>query len=75
MTSYIDFLLFISEYQSFIGSLLLFENTYIMFRNELLDFEKWKNFMFDQWLTICWDIIEMAATMHFSKITQMFATL
>ena len=46
-----------------------------MLENELLDFGKWKNFMFDQWLAICWDIIETAATIHFSKITQMFATL
>ena len=43
--------------------------------NELLNFGKWKNFMFDQWLAICWDIIEIPATVHFSKITQMFATL
>ena len=46
-----------------------------MLGNELLDLGKWKNFMFDQWLAICCDIIEMAATIHFSKITQMFATL
>ena len=46
-----------------------------MLGNELLDFGKWKNFMFDQWLAICWDIIEIMATIHFSKIAQMFATL
>ena len=43
--------------------------------NELLDFRKWKNFMFDRRLAICWDIIEIPATVHFSKINWMFATL
>ena len=43
--------------------------------NELLDFGKEKNFMFDQRLAICWNTIETAATVHFSKIVQMFATL
>ena len=38
-------------------------------------FGKEKNFMFDQWLAICWDIIEVMVTIHFSKIAQMFATL
>ena len=46
-----------------------------MLGNELLDLGKWKNFMFDQWLAICCGIIEMTATIHFSKITQVFATL
>ena len=35
--------------------------------NELLDFGKWKNFMFDRGLAICWDIIEIPATVHFRK--------
>ena len=46
-----------------------------MLGNELLNFGKWKNFMFDQRLAICWDIIEIMATIHFSKIAQMFVTL
>ena len=43
--------------------------------NELLDFRKWKNFMFDQRLAICLDIIEVTSIIHFSKIAQIFATL
>ena len=31
--------------------------------------------MFDQWLAICWGTIEVMATIRFSKIAQMFATL
>ena len=46
-----------------------------MLENELLNFGKRKNFTFDQWLAICWNIIEIMTTIHFSKITEMFATL
>ena len=46
-----------------------------MLGDELLDFGKEKNFMVDQWLAICWNIVETAATIHFSKIAQVFATL
>ena len=35
--------------------------------NELLNFGKWKNFMFDQWLAICWDIIEIIGYNTFLK--------
>ena len=42
--------------------------------NELLDFRKWKNFMFDRRVAICWDIIEIMATIQFKKINWMFAT-
>ena len=43
-------------------------------KNELLNFGKWKNLMVDQWLAILWDTIEIMATIHFSKIIEMFAT-
>ena len=46
-----------------------------MLGNELFDFGKWKNFTFDQWLAICWYIIEIASIIHFSKIARIFATL
>ena len=47
--------------------LFCFEKYLKYAENELLNFGKWKNFMFDQWLAICWDIIEMVATLHSRK--------
>ena len=46
-----------------------------MLGNELLNLGKEKNPMPDQWLTICWGIIEIPTSINFSKIAQMFATL
>ena len=43
--------------------------------NEALNFGEWKNSMLDQRVAILWDIIEIMATIHFSKIIEIFATL